>query len=442
MRTIKSFALSILFLTISGASITFSQTPPPLPNICTPSIEPSFVIQVIDSVTRQPIEARVEVQSGNFRVVLPRSGSGAYTGPDERPGVYKITVSREGYRTYTAQGVGVVMDSERCHVVTRHIKVELTPVPIRRPVLSSITPQSGPFKTRITLRGSGFDRARNLIYFDSGVVAVVPSADGRTIVFKLPDSSCPACTFSTPACAAPCRSLNPGKYSVSVQNSLGRSGSLPFTITERSTGNDCSQEQNAIIAAYSNPQVTACILSAQEPGFQITPQITVTGSCIAGGFIRHIDFFKAPKCKDTPERPCPRPMAVLVASLDLDCENNVINAKCHRQNSPGISSCLPEGITLEDVVSAEMIEFGEKGPVIKTVTVKDKLTELGAGCQNGKLVDSKGREIYFYKLTGCWGNPPDNYHEILERQAKELAELRSKYTVIEMTCNPSGIPVP
>ena len=34
-----------------------------------------------------------------------------------------------------------------------------------------------------------------------------------------------------------------------------------------------------------------------------------------------------------------------------------------------------------------------------------------------------------YKLKGCWGNPPRNYQEILERQEAELAILRKRYTV-------------
>jgi hypothetical protein len=76
------------------------------------------------------------------------------------------------------------------------------------------------------------------------------------------------------------------------------------------------------------------------------------------------------------------------------------------------------------------------------ITVGDKLAELKAHCKRGKLLDGTGREIRFFHLTGCWGNPPDNYQEILERQNKELIKLRKRYTVIEMTCNPSGVPIP
>ena len=103
--------------------------------------------------------------------------------------------------------------------------------------------------------------------------------------------------------------------------------------------------------------------------------------------------------------------------------------------------CLPEHVKPTDVVSTKLAQTDGGSPVEK-ITVEQKLTELKANCKNGKLVDSAGTEIYFYKLTGCWGNPPRNYQEILKRQEAELAILRKQYTVIEMTCNPSGLPIP
>jgi len=100
-------------------------------------------------------------------------------------------------------------------------------------------------------------------------------------------------------------------------------------------------------------------------------------------------------------------------------------------------SCLPAGIQSTDVVSTRAVKAGASGKVI-TVTVAQKLKELRARCRRGKLVDAKGTEIRFYQLIGCWGNPPDDYQEQLERQAKELARLRKRYRVIEMTCDAAG----
>ena len=100
-------------------------------------------------------------------------------------------------------------------------------------------------------------------------------------------------------------------------------------------------------------------------------------------------------------------------------------------------SCLPDGIQSTDVVSAHVARPGIRGKVV-TVTVAEKLKELKARCRKHKLVDARGREIRFYQLIGCWGNPPDDYQQQLALQAKELAKLRKRYRVIEMTCNSSG----
>ena len=100
-----------------------------------------------------------------------------------------------------------------------------------------------------------------------------------------------------------------------------------------------------------------------------------------------------------------------------------------------IDACMPAGTQATDVVSSQAVKPGGK---VVTVTVAQKLKALGARCRKGKLVDAKGTEIRFYQLVGCWGNPPDDYQEQLERQAKELAKLRKRYRVIEMTCDSSG----
>ncbi|HEV7682927.1 MAG TPA: hypothetical protein VGO68_12435 [Pyrinomonadaceae bacterium] len=102
-------------------------------------------------------------------------------------------------------------------------------------------------------------------------------------------------------------------------------------------------------------------------------------------------------------------------------------------------SCLPAGIQPTDVVSTRTTVARHKGNVI-TVTVAEKLIELKARCRKHKLVDGAGREIRFYQLVGCWGNPPEDYQQQLERQAKELPRLRKRYRVIEMMCNAVGDP--
>ena len=106
-----------------------------------------------------------------------------------------------------------------------------------------------------------------------------------------------------------------------------------------------------------------------------------------------------------------------------------------------LETCLPSDIKLTDTVSAQVIRSDASGNVMKRLTVKEKLTALKARCKKGRLVDGRGREIRFYRLTGCWGNPPANYEEILERQRNELSRLKKRYTVVEMSCNSSGLQI-
>jgi hypothetical protein len=97
------------------------------------------------------------------------------------------------------------------------------------------------------------------------------------------------------------------------------------------------------------------------------------------------------------------------------------------------ASCLPADVKLEEVVSAPPAKSANGKPA-KQITVRDKLLSLKAHCKKGKLVAGNGREIRFYRLIGCWGNPPDDYEEQLKHQSEELARLKKKYTVVEIPC--------
>ena len=98
--------------------------------------------------------------------------------------------------------------------------------------------------------------------------------------------------------------------------------------------------------------------------------------------------------------------------------------------------CLPQDVEANEVISTEPAAQGRPE---KQITVKSRLNQLGARCIGKRLVDSKGKQIHFYRLIGCWGNPPENYQEILDNQQKELAKLRRRYRVIEISCNPRGV---
>jgi len=113
------------------------------------------------------------------------------------------------------------------------------------------------------------------------------------------------------------------------------------------------------------------------------------------------------------------------------------------QNKISISQCFPPDIKPDDVVSASISGYENGKPVgLSKITVEQKLAELKASCRDSILVDGSGEKIYFYRLTNCWGNPPSDYQEILQTQSDEINRLNEQFTVIEMTCNPSGIPIP
>jgi hypothetical protein len=103
------------------------------------------------------------------------------------------------------------------------------------------------------------------------------------------------------------------------------------------------------------------------------------------------------------------------------------------------SRCLPEEISLDSLVSMESSK-SDKHPSALKVTVKIRLEQLNARCKRGKLVDGKSRQIYFYTLIGCWGNPPENYLEQLQHQAEEIQRLKKRYTVIQIPCAQSVDP--
>jgi hypothetical protein len=111
--------------------------------------------------------------------------------------------------------------------------------------------------------------------------------------------------------------------------------------------------------------------------------------------------------------------------------------------SQRLDVCLPADVKLTDTVSARVIKSSASGNLVQRVTVQQKLSALKARCnrKTHRLVDGRGRPIYFYKLTGCWGNPPANYREILERQDNELRKLKKRYTVVEMNCATSGLQI-
>jgi len=118
--------------------------------------------------------------------------------------------------------------------------------------------------------------------------------------------------------------------------------------------------------------------------------------------------------------------------LALTLLTPVSGAKTNR-----FASCLPEGVKLTSEIFEE--SDGSTSAKGKPKTVTSKLAELSGRCKNKKLFTRNGKEIRIVQLIGCWGNPPADYEEQVQRQERELKALREKYIVIEIPCSPNKI---
>jgi len=103
------------------------------------------------------------------------------------------------------------------------------------PVISFLTPASGPIGTSVTLTGTGFTPTGNSITIGSTPNAVinVPSSDTRTLSFSIPSQLCNQLSGS-----AVCLPLQPGTYPFSVTNTNGTSNTVQFTVTSSFKSSD------------------------------------------------------------------------------------------------------------------------------------------------------------------------------------------------------------
>lgn len=110
--------------------------------------------------------------------------------------------------------------------------VQVTGQVTQSPVITSISPSSGPYGTIVTVYGSGFTRYNNSINYAgrTSVVTNVESSSGTSLQFTIPATPCSAGMM----CAQ--MVMEPGMYQVSVTNQNGTSNSSNFTLTSGSTG--------------------------------------------------------------------------------------------------------------------------------------------------------------------------------------------------------------
>lgn len=101
---------------------------------------------------------------------------------------------------------------------------------------------------------------------------------------------------------------------------------------------------------------------------------------------------------------------------------------------------LPEKITLETEVRKDTLN--DKGEVVsfEVVTAEQMLDELKARYEKNILVDGKGKEIRFFEPL-CRGVSAGFEQDQADQKAKdkELTELKKKFTVIILYCNPANV---
>ena len=97
--------------------------------------------------------------------------------------------------------------------------------------LSSVTPQSGRVGTQVVLQGSGFTTYDNTVHFGIGGTQHLISQNGSQIYFTIPAYLSPCDVMSGTYCATYAQQVTPGQYQIYVQNALGQTGQLTFTVT-------------------------------------------------------------------------------------------------------------------------------------------------------------------------------------------------------------------
>jgi peptidoglycan hydrolase-like protein with peptidoglycan-binding domain len=100
--------------------------------------------------------------------------------------------------------------------------------------ISTITPTQGRIGTQIVIQGTGFSTYDNTIRFGSGGTMHVPSYNGTTIYYTVPQYLSPCdITPQSGVCAQYLQIVTPGtSYQLSVSNGSATSNSVSFTVTQ------------------------------------------------------------------------------------------------------------------------------------------------------------------------------------------------------------------
>jgi IPT/TIG domain len=101
--------------------------------------------------------------------------------------------------------------------------------------LEALVPSSGPVGTSVQVHGSGFATTKNVVKFGSGYLGNIPSADGRTLRFTVPEhlDLCPPADLQSNApCGESMPRVHAGMYPVAVVTRTSGSRELTFRVTD------------------------------------------------------------------------------------------------------------------------------------------------------------------------------------------------------------------
>src|SRR5262245_57102708 len=128
----------------------------------------------------------------------------------------------------TCFAVVVAILASSCDSVTA-----LAPAPVGgTPTLSSLSPSSGRVGTAVVVRGSDFSSSRNHVHFGLGYVANLPSSDGTTLRFVVPDTLSPCPPDSSDPCATVLVKVTAGAYQVAVVSDGSTSDTTTVPVTQ------------------------------------------------------------------------------------------------------------------------------------------------------------------------------------------------------------------
>lgn len=125
----KKIVLMILII-CSACSVDLEEEATADPIFCTEEVRNGLEITVKSNVSETTLSGdliTVEAKDGAYTETLQNlSNSTTFLGAFEREGSYLITVSGEGYKTYTSSSP-IIVESDICHVITENHEIELMP---------------------------------------------------------------------------------------------------------------------------------------------------------------------------------------------------------------------------------------------------------------------------------------------------------------------------